>query len=352
MKMSDLNIASEEAVVTPRAVHDKFKLSKKAQAFVIQARKEFVHILRDHSRKFVIMVGPCSIHDYDLALDYAKRLASLSEQVADRILIVMRIYFEKPRTIKGWKGLFTDPHLDGSDDLNHGLMMARKIMRDVSELGLPIVTEFLDPRVPRFISDLVTTGTIGARTTESQTHREMASGLTPAIGFKNSTDGTVRIAIDAAESAQFPHKFLGINMNGVQMQYRTTGNPHGYIILRGGNRQTNFQVSSINKVVKEMEARGSSFRIAVDCSHGNSKKNHELQRVAFESVLKQVLKGNSPIMGVMLESNLFPGNQKFDPGVTSIESLKYGVSITDACIGWEETQSLILDAYNRLGKRK
>lgn len=352
MRMSDLHIESEQQVITPRAVHEKYPLTSKAQTTVQKGREEFLNILNGTSDKLALMVGPCSIHNYQSAIEYAWRLAALADNVRDHIQIIMRVYFEKPRTTVGWKGLITDPHLNGSDDLNDGLQLARKIMGEISEIGLPIVTEFLDPRVPRYISDLVTTGTIGARTTESQTHREMASGLSPSIGFKNSTDGTVRNAIDAALSARSSHKFLGINLDGVQMLYKTTGNPNGYLILRGGNGKTNFRSPSVRRVIAEMEKRGVSFPIVVDCSHGNSRKNHELQRIAFDSVLRQKLAGENHIIGMMLESNLLSGAQKFDAGKTPVTSLTYGVSITDACIGWDETEALILDAYRKLQKRK
>jgi 3-deoxy-7-phosphoheptulonate synthase len=305
-------------------------------------------IIEGRNNRLAIMVGPCSIHNVAEAIEYGKKLRELALRVKDTMLVVMRVYFEKPRTTTGWKGLITDPHLDGTDDMNSGLKMARSIMQDISEIGLPIVTEFLDPRVPRYISDLVTMGTIGARTTESQTHREMASGLSMPVGFKNSTDGTVKNALDAFVAAKSSHKFLGINMQGEQKMLTTAGNPHGCIILRGGNGHTNYDPVSVEAVVQEVAKRNLRCPIVVDCSHGNSYKQHQNQAMAFTSIIDQVVQGRKEIVGAMLESNLLPGNQKFDAGSTSVRGLSPGISITDSCIGWEETESLILDAHHRL----
>jgi 3-deoxy-7-phosphoheptulonate synthase len=357
MTMTDINIEKEIPVVSPREIHKEFPLSSEARETVTAGRSDFINILNNVDHRMVVMVGPCSINDKFSAFEYAERLKFLSNQVKETIRIIMRVYFEKPRTTVGWTGLIADPDLSGEEDFNKGLRLGREIMLRISEIGLPIVTEFLDPRVPRYISDLVTTGTIGARTTESQTHRQMASGLSMPIGFKNSTDGTIKNALDARESAASKHAFLGINMDGAQVTLKTRGNKNGYIILRGGNNTTNYDVAAIESALAEINKRTLHSKIVVDCSHGNSLKKYENQAAAFNSVITQRCSGKNEIAGVMLESNLVEGSFKddkgkgFQAGETDLNQLIFGQSITDECIGWEETERLILDAHYQIMKQ-
>ena len=291
------------------------------------------------------IVGPCSIHDERAGLEYAARLAKLSARVSDRLLIVMRVYFEKPRTTLGWKGLIYDPHLDGSLDIQTGLHRARAFLIKIGEMGIPGATEFLDPIVPQYLADLVSWGAIGARTTESQTHRQMASGLSMPIGFKNSTDGNSQNAVDAVVAARAVHGFLGIDENGRASMVHTTGNPYGHLVLRGGTGGANYTAERIALAQDQLRASGLPPRVVVDCSHANSRKDHTRQSVAFRDLIAQRQAGNADILGCMLESHLFPGNQTLgdDPS-----ELKYGVSITDACIGWEETERLLTEASNAI----
>lgn len=314
---------------------------------VYQSREEIKRVIARQDRRLLLIIGPCSIHDPIAALDYAERLARLRKEVSDRLLIIMRVYFEKPRTTIGWKGLITDPQIDGLDDIPTGLRVARKLLLDILALGVPAATEFLDPIVPQYIADLVSWAAIGARTTESQTHRQMASGLSMPVGYKNNTDGNLQIAIDAMKSASYPHSFLGIDENGKTAVVRTKGNPWGHIILRGGNNLPNYEPEAIRIAEDKLRQAGLNPAIMVDCSHANSGKKHERQEVVWQSILEQRYAGNDNLIGMMLESNIHEGNQKLPevlhPGVAA--QLKYGVSITDACVSWQTTEQLVERAY-------
>lgn len=309
---------------------------------ILENRSDFLDIIHGQSDRVIIMAGPCSIHDTSEAMEYASKLKKLSDQVKDKIMIVMRVYFEKPRTTVGWKGLICDPNIDGSDEFASGLIVARTLMNCITNIGLPIVTEFLDPLVPEYIGDLVTTGTIGARTIESQTHRQMASGLSMPIGFKNGTSGSIDFALDAMKAAVANHTFIGINHNGQSCLISTKGNSDGYLILRGG-QLPNYDQYTIRQVIKMMDKRNSKSSIVVDCSHGNSMKDFKRQKDVFTSVINQRIDGNKKIVGLMLESNLFEGSQ---PSIS--KPFKPGVSITDGCIGFDETENLILTAFDML----
>jgi 3-deoxy-7-phosphoheptulonate synthase len=292
----------------------------------------------------MVVVGPCSIHDPKSAIDYAERLAKLSKQVSDQLLLIMRVYFEKPRTTIGWKGLINDPDMNGSHQISKGLGIARSLLCKMTELKLPVATEMLDPITPEYLADMLCWGAIGARTTESQTHRELASGLSFPIGFKNGTDGNLQIAIDAMISAQHPHSFLGINREGLTSIIQTTGNPEVHIVLRGG-KKPNYYADDIRDT-EEMLTKNNLFpTIMVDCSHGNSEKNHEKQPLVMENVISQIVAGNSSISGVMIESFLEAGNQ---PIPKDLDQIKYGVSITDKCIDWETTERTLWEAHGRL----
>lgn len=341
----DTHIESSHLLPSPAELINKLPLSDTAAETIFQGREAIASIVNGHdSRKFIV-VGPCSIHDVNVALDYAQRLKELADRVADKFLIVMRVYFEKPRTTVGWKGLINDPFLDGSFHIEKGLFIARQLLLQVAEIGLPSGIEALDPVTPQYMSDLISWSAIGARTIESQTHREMASGLSVPVGMKNGTDGNIRVALDALEASRSPHHFLGLNPNGQVSVFRTKGNPFGHIILRGGGGKPNYDAETVKWVEAQMAERGLSKRIVIDCSHGNSNKDHTKQMVVFNEVIQQILDGDSSIIGLMLESNLFPGNQ---PICENPRDLKYGVSITDKCMGWDETEALIMAAYDRI----
>lgn len=291
----------------------------------------------------MLVVGPCSIHDPKAALEYARQLKSLADRVKGKIFIVMRVYFEKPRTTIGWKGLINDPFMDDSFHIEEGLKKARRLLLDITETGLATGTEALDPIVPQYISDLICWSAIGARTIESQTHREMASGLSMPVGFKNGTDGNIQVAIDAMKSALTSHHFLGIDMQGRTSIFKTKGNRYGHIVLRGG-KHPNYDPESVSLCEKALKEAGLRQEIMIDCSHGNSKKDPKRQPIVFQETMKQVKEGNSSIIGMMLESNLFEGNQSIPPDLKEIGQLKYGVSVTDKCIDWKTTEQLILRA--------
>jgi 3-deoxy-7-phosphoheptulonate synthase len=291
------------------------------------------------------IVGPCSIHDLDAARDYAARLLKLAERVNDRLLVVMRVYFEKPRTTVGWKGLINDPHLDDSFDVASGLRLARGLLIEIARMGLPTATEFLEPITPQYIADTIVLGAIGARTTESPTHRQMASGLSMPVGFKNSTDGSLQAAIDAMQSSRASHSFLGIDNDGGTCVVTTTGNPWGVLMLRGGRGGSNYAPEILHEARAKLESAGLPACVIVDCSHANSGKDHRRQSIVWRDVLSQRVDGDRSIVGLMLESNIHPGNQPVNSDRTK---LQYGVSVTDGCIGWDETEQLILEAHARL----
>ncbi|MBD2566384.1 3-deoxy-7-phosphoheptulonate synthase [Anabaena lutea] len=343
-KLINTNIKSSHVLLTPNEVKAKSPLTKSAEQTILKFRQEIENILDfQDSRKFIV-VGPCSIHDPKAAIEYAERLKILAEKVQDKLLLIMRVYFEKPRTTVGWKGLINDPDMDDSFHVEDGILIARNLLLKLAELGLPTATEALDPIIPQYISELVAWSAIGARTTESQTHREMASGLSMPVGFKNGTDGNIHVALNALKSAKEPHNFLGINQKGQVSVFQTRGNAHGHVILRGGS-QPNFDVENIKLVEEELKAANLPPRIVIDCSHGNTNKDYRLQPVVLENVIQQIVDGNTSIVGMMLESNLYEGNQ---PITGKREELQYGVSVTDKCINWEETEKIILAAHAKL----
>ena len=345
LRTHDLNVLETVRLQPPRALKDELPMSECSNTTVVQSRRAIERILRREDPRLLVVVGPCSIHDTQGALEYAGRLQRLREEFADRLCIVMRVYFEKPRTTVGWKGLINDPHLDGSSDIELGLRTGRRLLLDITELGLPAGTEFLDSIVPQYIGDLVTWAAIGARTTESQTHREMASGLSMPVGFKNGTDGSLQIALDALRTSGAPHSFLGIDQDGATAIVRTKGNRFGHVVLRGGRSRTNYDPQSIAEAIAALEGEGHDPALMVDCSHANSNKRHAQQEAVAQSVIDQRAAGNRALIGLMIESNLHEGKQPLggDPA-----KLKYGVSVTDACVGWETTERILHYAYERI----
>ena len=340
----DVHIESTAPLITPVELVSRLPITPQVERTVLSGREQVRNVLNGENTRLMMVVGPCSIHDEGAALDYAERLLHLSRRLSDRLLTVMRVYFEKPRTTVGWKGLIYDPHLNDTFDIETGLHRARALLLKIGEMGMYTGTEFLDPIVPQYLAGLATWATIGARTTESQTHRQMASGLSMPVGFKNGTDGNSQIAVDAMVYTRYPQGFLGLDHEGRTAVVRTTGNPDGHLVLRGGNKGTNFGSEAIAEAKRRLETAGVRSQLLVDCSHGNSNKDHTRQARAFKDVVEQRVAGNTDIIGCMMESNINPGNQKLgdDPS-----RLKYGVSITDACIGWEETEELLTWAYDR-----
>ena len=342
--LENINIRSQRLLPTPRELKERYPLSEGAQATVDNARTTIQNILDRRDPRMLVIVGPCSIHDVDAALDYARRLKVLSEQVKNQMFLVMRVYFEKPRTTVGWKGLINDPRLDGSFRVEEGLALARRLLVDLAEMGVPAGTEALDPITPQYIGELIAWTAIGARTAESQTHREMSSGLSSPVGFKNGTDGNLNVAINAMLSVSRSHHFLGIDQEGRCAITQTSGNQYGHIILRGGERP-NYDSVSIAMCEKVLRQAGLPENIVVDCSHANSNKDPQLQVLVLRNCVNQILDGNRSIRGVMLESNIHFGQQALGDG---LEGLRYGVSITDPCIDWETTERSLQDAANRL----
>jgi 3-deoxy-7-phosphoheptulonate synthase len=341
----NVNVAAQDVLLTPATVKQELPLTERAEETVLRGRNTVERILDRSDHRLMVVVGPCSIHDPAAALDYAGRLARLAEEVSDALYVVMRVYFEKPRTTTGWKGLINDPHMNDSFDIEEGLRRARKILLDVNELGLPTGTEALDPITPQYLGDLVTWSAIGARTTESQTHREMASGLSTPVGFKNGTDGGLQVAVNALLSVSSPHSFLGIDQAGQVAVIRTRGNRYAHIVLRGGSKGPNYDSVTIALVEKELAKHRLSPNIMVDCSHANSNKDPALQPLVMHDVAHQIIEGNRSIVGVMLESNLHAGNQ---PIPADLRQLAYGVSVTDACIDWSTTEKLLRDTRSKL----
>jgi 3-deoxy-7-phosphoheptulonate synthase len=340
-RTENLRVAEVKRLVPPVQLKERLPLSKAANQTVVQGREAVQRILDGADSRLLVVVGPCSIHEETSTLEYAGRLNALREQTSERLCILMRVYFEKPRTTIGWKGLIYDPNLDGSDDVESGLRRARELLLRINELGLPAATEFLDPIVPQYIDDLVSWAAIGARTTESQTHRQMASGLSMPVGFKNSTDGTLQVALDAMLAARHPHSFLGIDSSGITSVIRTTGNPYGHLVLRGGKAGTNYDRENIALAVQSLKQASLPDALMVDCSHANSAKIFARQEEVWNSVLAQRAEGNLSLVAMMVESHLFEGQQ---PLVPDRSKLRYGVSITDACIGWETTERMLARA--------
>lgn len=334
-QIDDLNVVSQELLISPAALKQELPLTDKALAVVTEGRATVRDILDRKDHRIFVVIGPCSIHDVDAAKDYAQRLKKLADEVRDTIYVIMRVYFEKPRTTVGWKGLINDPYLNDSFKIQEGLHIGRKLLIDIAEIGLPTATEALDPISPQYLHDLISWSAIGARTTESQTHREMASGLSSAVGFKNGTDGGLTVAINALQSVSKPHRFLGINTEGQVAIIHTKGNAYGHVVLRGGNGKPNYDSVSVAVCEQELNKAKVTPNIMVDCSHANSNKNHELQTLVMDNVANQIVEGNQSIIGLMVESNIGAGNQSIPANLCD---LKYGISITDACIDWETTE--------------
>jgi 3-deoxy-7-phosphoheptulonate synthase len=343
----DLHVKEIVRLLEPRALKAALPITEAASATVARSREAVKRILWQQDDRLLVVVGPCSIHDVAGALDYAGRLNGLRKEFADRMEIVMRVYFEKPRTTVGWKGLINDPHLDGSQDIDSGLKMARRLLLDLAGLGLPAATEFLDPIIPQYTADLITWSAIGARTTESQTHRELASGLSMPVGFKNATDGSLQIAMDAMHSARAPHSFLGIDQDGCTSIVRTSGNPDGHVVLRGGRLRPNYDAASIREAESRLRQAGLPPVLMVDCSHANSGKQPARQEDVWRSILEQRVDGTRSLIGAMLESYLHEGNQ---PIPANPSELRHGVSITDACISWETTERMLRWGHERLAR--
>ena len=347
-RTSDINVVETRALPSPAALLAELPKTESQAEFVTAARREIHRLIFTDDRRFLLIIGPCSIHDLAAGRDYARRLAVLAREVSDRVMIVMRVYFEKPRTTVGWKGLIMDPHLDGSHDIAAGLRLGRTFLRDVLDLGLPTATEFLDPITPQYVADLVCWGAIGARTTESQTHRQMASGLSMPLGFKNSTDGSFTAAVNAIKAASQPQTFLGINLDGSASAIVTKGNPDCHVVLRGGSAGPNYSAAHVAQTEQLLVKAGLPKSILVDCSHDNSAKKPELQPEVMRALLAQIAAGNQSIMGAMIESNLGAGNQPFPQ---PLNQLKYGVSITDGCIDWPTTEALVREIHAALAPR-
>jgi 3-deoxy-7-phosphoheptulonate synthase len=346
-RTQDLRVKEIVRLLTPRELKAQSPTPVAVNAMVAHSRERIIRILRQEDPRPLVVIGPCSIHEEKSALEYATRLSRLQKEFAGTMEIVMRVYFEKPRTTIGWKGLINDPHLDGSQDIEAGLQIARKLLLDITGMGLPVATEFLDPIVPQYIADLVSWAAVGARTTESQTHREMASGLSMPVGLKNGTDGSLQVAIDAIGATRHPHSFLGINEDGVTSIVRTTGNPHTHIVLRGGREKPNYDAGSIRAAEEKLISEKLPPVLMVDCSHANSEKKFAKQEDVWRSVIQQRIEGAHSLIGLMVESNLNEGNQ---PIPKRLKDLRYGVSITDSCISWETTERMLRRGHEALSK--
>lgn len=345
VQTNNLNVREVTPIIAPADLKQVFPLTIEGASRVSEWRAQIKSIMRREDSRLMVVVGPCSIHDPAAAMDYARKLAILNEQVKDQLFIVMRVYFEKPRTTIGWKGLINDPDLNGTHQISKGLGIARQLFCAITELGLPIASEMLDPITPQYLSDMISWGAIGARTTESQTHREMASGLSFPVGFKNGTDGGLQVAIDAMGAAIHAHSFLGMNYAGRTAIVETTGNADVHIVLRGGNDGPNYHPEDIRKTEELLSKNNLLSSIMVDCSHANSYKDHTRQNEVLESVVDQIIDGNRSICSVMIESNLGAGNQKIPD---DLSKLTYGVSVTDKCVDWQTTEEMLIATRNRL----
>jgi 3-deoxy-7-phosphoheptulonate synthase len=345
-RTQDLHVREIVRLDSPGAIKAEFPINDESSRTVAYSRESVTRILRQKDPRFLVVVGPCSIHDPTGALEYARKLAALREKFSRHMEIVMRVYFEKPRTTVGWKGLINDPHLDNSQDIKAGLKIARKLLVEITSMGLPAATEFLDPIIPQYTADLITWAAIGARTTESQTHRELASGLSMPVGFKNATDGSMQIAVDAMCSARTPHSFLGIDQEGFTGVVRTAGNPDGHIVLRGGRLGVNYDADSIHQAEACLKAAGFPPVLMVDCSHANSAKQPARQEEVWHNIIQQRIAGTNSLIGTMIESYLVEGNQP--PG--KLDTLRYGLSITDACLSWETTERMLTWGFETLSK--
>ena len=345
LPIQNVNIHDSVRLVAPQELKDTYKRTDKVTETVGESREQIKRILSGEDHRLIVVVGPCSIHDPKAAIEYASRLKELATKVDDRMFLIMRVYFEKPRTTVGWKGLINDPHLDGTFDVSSGLKIARQLLLQIGELGVPAATEMLEPITPQYIADAISIASIGARTTESPTHRQMASGLSMPVGYKNGTDGSLDVALNAMLAAQSPHSFLGIDAEGQTCVVNTKGNPWGHLILRGGRSGPNYSREHLEEASQSLQAAGLSPRFMVDCSHANSNKDYRNQGKVWNDVIDQRVAGNDTIIGLMLESNLQPGNQSLPK---DLSQLQYGVSITDECLDWEETETLILTAHEKL----
>ena len=341
-RTENLNIVEVMPITSPKNLKDLMPVSDSVIETVLNARNAIKRILEGEDSRLLMIVGPCSIHDPKAAIEYAERLKKLADEVSETVLVVMRVYFEKPRTTVGWKGLINDPELDGSHKINKGIELARRLLLDINALGLPCATETLDPITPQYLADLISWSAIGARTTESQTHREMASGLSMPVGFKNGTDGGLSVAINAMKSALQPHHFLGINNEGLSSAIQTSGNRNLHLVLRGGSNGPNYDAVSIQKATEFLASEGLPEVIMIDCNHANSGKDPSRQELVLRDAVHQIKNGDNSIIGIMIESNINGGNQPISA------SLQYGVSITDACLDWENTNRIILNAHQSL----
>lgn len=346
-KTDNLRITAMNEVISPEQLHKDCEISELASKLIFDTRTAIHNILNGKDDRLLVIIGPCSIHDPDAAREYAGRLKEMRKELGDDLLIVMRVYFEKPRTTVGWKGLINDPNLDESYEINKGLHLARCLLADLNEMGVPAATEFLDLITPQYIADLISWGAIGARTTESQVHRELASGLSSPVGFKNGTDGGLQVAIDAIGAASRPHNFLSLTKEGYSAIFATTGNDDCHIILRGG-KEPNYDAKNVNKAVAELEAAGVQQRLMVDCSHANSQKDHQRQIDVAKVVAEQVAQGNHNLMGVMIESHLVAGRQNVEQG----KELVYGQSVTDACINWDDSEAVLRNLASAVKQRR
>jgi 3-deoxy-7-phosphoheptulonate synthase len=347
VQLENLNVEQQEVLITPEQLKARLPVSEDVREAVNGYRETVRNIVDRKDPRLLVVVGPCSIHDVEAAKEYAQRLKRLSDDIADHVFVVMRAYFEKPRSTVGWKGLINDPHLDDSFKVAEGLHIGRQLLLELSQMGLPLATEALDPITPQYMQDLISWSAIGARTTESQTHREMASGLSCPVGFKNGTDGSLGVAINALESVASPHRFLGISPTGQVSVIQTKGNAHGHVVLRVGSSGPNYSPEHIQACEAALEKLGLTQSIMVDCSHANSNKDHRQQRNVVNSVSQQIAAGNRSITGLMIESHLHEGNQS----ISNPDGLSYGVSITDACINWDETDSLLRQLAEQLASR-
>jgi len=345
VRTNNLNVSGLTPLIAPADLKQVLPLAEDDAEFVARARAQVQDILWNRDPRMMVVIGPCSIHDPKAALEYAERLATLNKELQDQLMLVMRVYFEKPRTTIGWKGLINDPDLNGTHLISKGLGIARRLMLNITAMGLPVATEMLDPITPQYMADTLSWGAIGARTTESQTHREMSSGLSFPVGFKNGTDGNLQIAIDAMGAACHPHSFLGINREGRTSIVRTTGNQDVHIVLRGGNDKPNYETTDIAQAQEKLEKAGIRTTLMVDCSHANSLKDHNRQEAVMQDVMAQVAAGNANIGSLMIESFLQEGNQKM---ADKLEDLEYGVSITDKCVNWETTERMLRHAHATL----
>jgi len=343
--LNNVNVLAQDLLPTPAQVKAQLPLTDKAMQTVLKGRETIQNILDRKDPRLFVVVGPCSIHDLDAAREYAHKLKALADEVGDSLYLVMRVYFEKPRTSVGWKGLINDPYMDDSFHIEKGLFMARQLLLELAEMGLPTATEALDPITPQYLSDLITWTAIGARTAESQTHREMSSGLSTPVGFKNGTDGSLDVAINALHSVSRGHHFLGINQDGQCAVFHTRGNAYGHVVLRGGGGKPNYDSVSVALCEKQLADAGLPQNLVVDCSHGNSMKDHRLQPLVLDNCVSQILEDNRSIVGAMLESNLLEGSQ---PVPADLSQLRYGVSVTDACIDWPTTENVLRDAAAKL----